>query len=350
MEYFIAGWTGSFGVDGYDFYVVKTGPERGLYVFSPNGSEQWRILQYDTVRWYGYGFEGGLKIELNRDYPGGVWEVLVDGTENDGEEPIFVMGPLSDGCRVAVSTLDGAFSDTSDRNFSITSSQGYLALVRPAEPGIEVPDWNAGIIECRSDTISETLRWKNFGSETIDIFAPESLVVSEHFYSENDCDYNFGLAPGEISACTLAIIYTPQSEGVHLDTLLIQTNAINAVNGYVRIPLSGEQIRTPDTVEVVISIEGGDARLSWDSVKVSIYGCPIDVTHYLVFDSPTYEGPYYYHGYSADTTYVHYGVAHYEYGMFYNVTATTAPLPLLQSLPTDAGLTREKVLGMLKEY
>ena len=108
-------------------------------------------------------------------------------------------------------------------------------------------------------------------------------------------------------------------------------------------------LKTPDSVHQVITIEGGDARVSWDSVKVSIYGCPLDVTHYLVFYSDVAEGSYLYHGYTADTTYVHLGVAHYEYGMFYNVIATTASLPLLQSLPTNAGLTREKVLGMLKE-
>ena len=152
-----------------------------------------------------------------------------------------------------------------------------------------------------------------------------------------------------MSACTLLIVYDPQSDGVHLDTIKIQTDAINQQGGYVRFPLTGEQISTPAALEIVITKDGSDARLHWDRVIESVYGCSVDVTHYLVFDSPTYEGTYDYHGYTADTTYVHTGVVHYESMWFYNVIATSAPLPLLQSLPTDAGLTRDEVLRLLKQ-
>lgn len=97
----------------------------------------------------------------------------------------------------------------------------------------------------------------------------------------------------------------------------------------------------------IIVYRRSDARLSWLPIIESVGGCPISVTHYLVFYSPTFAGPYYYHGYTADTTYVHLGVVYYASGQFYNVTATTAPLPLLARILRDT--PREAVEAMLRE-
>ena len=103
--------------------------------------------------------------------------------------------------------------------------------------------------------------------------------------------------------------------------------------------------QTPAAPEVVITIEGSDARLNWDSVTVSIYGCPITVTGYLVFYSEEFNGPYWYHGFTTDTTYVHVRAAQFASGMFYEVVAYVGPLALLTGLPPEA--IREEVLGVL---
>jgi hypothetical protein len=97
----------------------------------------------------------------------------------------------------------------------------------------------------------------------------------------------------------------------------------------------------PATPQVVLQVVNSDARLSWNPVRQSVGGCPITTTHYLVFYAPTSEGPYYYHGFTADTSYVHRGVVRYATGMYYHVIASTAPAPLLMLLP-GGGLLKEE--------
>jgi hypothetical protein len=273
--------------------------------------------------------------------------MLQEGTPDDGEEPIFVGGVPSNACRVRISTASGSHRDISNRDFTIASSSGFLALVEESSPNNPLVSWNAGILECPT-TSSETFHFKNLGSEPIVVFQP-SEPVSVEFFRTTSCPDTCVLNPGQMSTCEVMLIFDPLADGFYRDTLFVQSDAVNGQGGYVRFPLSGEQISTPDSPQVVIATEGNDARLRWNPITQSIYGCPIDVTHYLVFYSPTFSGPYYYHGYTADTTYVHLGVVRYATGQFYDVTATTAPLPLLQALPSgEAKLTREEVLDILR--
>ncbi|MBM3324252.1 MAG: hypothetical protein FJY66_01140 [Calditrichaeota bacterium] len=341
--YIVAGWTQSFGAGSYDFYLVKTGPEHYILVRSPNGGEEWRILQHDTVRWISYGFGGGVKVELNRNYPSGAWEILVDSTEDDGEEAVWVTDPPSVHCRVKVSALQDSLFDISDADFSIVCSQGYLALVRPSQPTVPVFSWNAGIVEC-PDSVSETFRLKNFGDEAIVVFQPLE-PASADFSRTTTCPGSFVLAPGEMSTCEVTLTFDPLADGICPDTLLVQSDAMNQQGGYVRFPLSGQQISTPDSPQVVIITEGIDARLRWYPITQSIGDCSVSITAYLVFYRPTMSEPYYYHGYTTDTTYVHAGVVQFAGGMFYEVVAYVGPLALLMEIPPDA--TREEVLGVL---
>lgn len=303
------------------------------------------ISSYDTIRWLGVGFEGGVHIELNRSYPSGAWEVLADSTENDGEFEWFVTDPLSDNCRIRVSAVADTFSDISDGDFSIVSSQGYLALVRTSAPNNAVLNWNAGEIECPL-TSSATFRLKNFGSEAIVVFQPLEPASSE-FSRATNCGGFFALAPGQMSACSLTLAFDPASDGTYHDTLLIQTDAVNQQGGYVRIPLSGEQISTPATPQVVIDVSGEDAVLHWDPVTQSVGGCPVAVTRYLVFYSPTSNGPFYYHGWTADTTYTHDGVITYASGMFYEVIAMAGSVEVSRLV---RGMTREEVEESILPY
>ena len=155
-----------------------------------------------------------------------------------------------------------------------------------------------------------------------------------------------------MSTCSLAITYDPLNEDTHLDIIPIQTDAINAQDGYVRIPLIGTQIRTPATPEIVIIIQDEDVHLHWNVVTESVGGCSISVDRYLVFFSEELEGPYWYHGGTSDTTYIHTWVVTYADNMFYHVLAIKAPPEVLAVLPDPADehfLTEEQVLHMLKE-
>jgi len=228
--------------DGNFFILPPT-----LRILRPNGGEQWYVASSDTVQWIGLGFEGGIRIELNRNYPEGEWELLMDGTENNGAEAVFVTEPLSDHCRVKVSALEDTLFDISDGDFSIDCSQGYLALVRPLEADVRVLSWEAGTVDS-THTVIKIFCLKNFGSEMITIFQPLEPPSAE-FSLVTNCPGLLDLAPGEMSVCQVALTFNPSANGIYYDTLLIQSNAVNQQSGYVRFPLSGEQI-TSATAQV----------------------------------------------------------------------------------------------------
>ena len=315
-------------------------------VLSPNGGESWRVFHYDTVRWTLNEAQSLVRIELNRSYPVGSWEVLADSTPNDGEEIIFVTYPVSDSCRVRISILDSACSDISDADFRIATSQGYLALVQPSQPNTPVLSWDAGVQECPATAVV-TYCFKNFGTEDLMVLAP-TLAAGTHFGVTNECLLPFELAPGQMSPCSLRLTLLPAEDGTCDDTLIIQSDAVNGIGGFVRIPLSGSQITTLSAPQVVIKVSGDDAQLSWKPVTASIGGCPITTSAYLVFYSPTASGPFYFHGPAADTTYTHYGVAQFEPRMFYEVVTYVGPLSAVVSLPDNGTLTVEELLYRLQ--
>ncbi len=180
-------------------------------------------------------------------------------------------------------------------------------------------NWNFGAVEC-PQAASQWFRLKNFGSESIVVFQPLEPATSE-FSRTTPCGTFFALAPNQMSACSVQVVFDPASDGNYADVLRVQTDAVNGVNGFVEFGLSGEQISTPAAPEVVISTQGEDARLSWAVVDSSLGGCDVTIERYLVFYAPSSNGPYYYHGWTADTTYVHAGVITYAPGMFYQVVA-----------------------------
>ena len=105
---------------------------------------------------------------------------------------------------------------------------------------------------------------------------------------------------------------------------------------------------TPAAPVVVLTIDGYNARLTWDSTTESVLGCSIDVTYYLIFYSEIQCGPYFYLAYTPDTTYLHLGAPRFTDTMFYQALAYTDPLDGLdQILPSGIALTREEVLTLL---
>ena len=123
-------WNGSYVQEDYfqfsDFSCVECGTFR---VMLPNGGEVWRLGETATVQWQASGYDGQLKIELNRNYPGGVWEVLADSTVNDGTETVLVTGPSSGTCRVRVSSIPDTLTDVLDADFRIECAPTPIPFV-----------------------------------------------------------------------------------------------------------------------------------------------------------------------------------------------------------------------------
>ncbi|MCK4513079.1 S8 family serine peptidase, partial [bacterium] len=86
----------------------------------PNGAEQWCAGTTEWIEWSGVNFTGNITIELSRSGPGGPWELLVEDTPSDGQEPWAVTGPASNDCYIRIAdSVDGAPSDVSDGPFEI---------------------------------------------------------------------------------------------------------------------------------------------------------------------------------------------------------------------------------------
>lgn len=270
--------------------------------------------------------------------------MLTDSTENDGEEALFITDPISDSCRVRIRSMDGLYRDSSDANFSISASQGYLALAQVSQPGTPVLAWNAGTKEC-PQTATAVFRLKNFGTENLVAFAPQ-LMGGSQFTLQSSCAAFFALSPGQMSACSVRVTYNPQAAGMQTDTIRIQTDAVNTAGGYLKIPLAGTQIRTLAAPQVVIQMNGTDARLHWPPVTLSTGGCAIATTAYLVFYSSQNDGTYEYHGFTTDTSYVHIRVAQFAPGMFYKAVTYAGALSAAAALP--AGATEDEVRAQLE--
>jgi hypothetical protein len=332
-HYTVSGLNGC-GEGSASYEAIGLRSPRTVQVLAPNGGEDWSAFSMDTVRWWSCDVTGKVKLELNRAYPGGAWESLADSTDNDGVEAVYVPDPLSSHCRLRLTAIRDTATDLSDADFSVSAAQGYLALVRPASPTVPVLSWAVGTVEC-SPGYTESFRLKNLGSEAMVVFQPQE-PASAGFSRTTTCGSFFALAPGQMSSCQVTLKFAPSSDQTLRDTLLIQTDAVNGVNGFVRVPLSGTQISTPAAPQVVISVAGQDARLNWPRITQSTGGCPISVTSYLVYYAPTSGGPYYYHGFTSDTTYVHPHVLQFAGGMYYQVVAFTGTLARLSSVPSGA--------------
>lgn len=306
-------------------------PVAFVNVIAPNGGEAWSLFATDTVKWFGALAHAFVRIELNRDFPSAQWEELADSVENDGIHIVQVQGAVSLNCRIRVSTLGDTLSDISNADFSIDAAQGFLTLARTSSPNSPILSWSAVGTEC-PNSASQTFRMKNFGSEPIVVFQPLEPVTAEYSRTTS-CGSFFALAPGGISACSLTVSFAPSSDGLIHDTLRIQTDAVNGIGGFVSIPLSGSQIRTPESPEVVISTVGNNAILRWSPIAESVGHCQIDPPSYLVFFSEVPDGPFWFHGGTNDTTYTHVWAIQHTTAMFYHVYAVQADPGLLASLP-----------------
>jgi len=73
--------------------------------------------------------------------------------------------------------------------------------------------------------------------------------------------------------------------------------------------------------DLVIQVAGDDALLSWTNV--------ICADAYLVYFAEVSDGPYWYLGFTTDSTYVHPTVAYFASDMFYEVESYIGSLPEL---------------------
>lgn len=115
-------------------------------------------------------------------------------------------------------------------------------------------------------------------------------------------------------------IYTYTEVG-NFDVKLKITNDTLADSLIKHNYITVEYVPPASPTDVQVNISGDDAVITWTEVDTTIFGDLIDIDYYIVlFSEDTLEDSlFYYHGFTADTTYTHYGVALHRDQMFYRV-------------------------------
>ncbi len=80
----------------------------------PNGGEQLIVGGELLFRWAGTDNGGSVNLEINRDYPGGEWEILFENTPNDGSELWIMTAPETETARFRISHNSLPQSDTTN--------------------------------------------------------------------------------------------------------------------------------------------------------------------------------------------------------------------------------------------
>jgi len=91
-----------------------------IWVEYPNGGESLVYGLQDSVTWNYYGDIDVVDIKIQYEISGD-WEIIAENIDNSGYQEITVPGPLSDNCKIMVSSIDGQTYDTSDDVFQITA-------------------------------------------------------------------------------------------------------------------------------------------------------------------------------------------------------------------------------------
>lgn len=122
---------------------------------------------------------------------------------------------------------------------------------------------------------------------------------------------------------TIKINFDADAVGVFSDTLFVNSNS-PYVPSY-SISISGNVVAVPPDVpaNVVLSMLGDDAQITWDAVTQSVLGHPLTPDYYFVYFNgwEDIDGPFYFLGRSYTTQYTHLDVGLGAEHMLYRVKA-----------------------------
>lgn len=167
-----------------------------------------------------------------------------------------------------------------------------------------------------------------------------TLVLYDIFTSEDAFYTDFDPSDSLIEAgdsLVLEVTFDPNIERIYQETLFIASNAGNADT--VTVSLQGDGGAVPDTVRnLVVTIEGSDAILTWDEVNTSVTSYPLTVDCYLIYYEENLGETFNFLAYTPDTTYTHFGAAQFSTSMFYFVEAYIGEIEILEGILSQGNL------------
>jgi photosystem II stability/assembly factor-like uncharacterized protein len=105
---------------------IVTAPQMSFS--APVGGEHLQTGIPFQIQWSAPGYTGEFRIQLNRNYPDGMWENIVTRTANDGSHAWSPSGAASEHCRLRLSTL------YDQQTFILTPADFTLTTLAAHEP------------------------------------------------------------------------------------------------------------------------------------------------------------------------------------------------------------------------
>ncbi|MDK9700468.1 MAG: M6 family metalloprotease domain-containing protein [bacterium] len=99
----------------------------------PNGGEAFIVGNRHAITWQSNGLSGRLRIEIDRNYPSGTWETVIDSISLNSPYAWICTGPGTELARLRIRTLEMAVElcDTSDAEFSIRATSVGESTIQP---------------------------------------------------------------------------------------------------------------------------------------------------------------------------------------------------------------------------
>jgi len=100
-----------------------------LHLIQPRGGDSLAVGGNYNIQWRGRNGLPVVNLEINRSYPGGIWETILDSVANTGSANWLVTSPLSTTARIRVVSPNGTEGDSSRTNIIIATPR--LTLTAP---------------------------------------------------------------------------------------------------------------------------------------------------------------------------------------------------------------------------
>lgn len=242
---------------------------------------------------------------------------------NPGNAPITV--PLSETYYRIAGTQDPVVNNgNSCTQVTVPAKDGRILLKsRPKISLISAEQLSFPSVWVGTSSPQQVVSIKNTGTSPLILSSIQFENVAANFcYS----DISFPCLIAVNQTCCFSVSFSPQSDGSIHDTMFIMNNSVN--NSALPVILSGTA-QYPQPLEpqnLVITMQGTNAHITWDAVTLSIYNTPFIPDCYLVFynGSEDIGGAYYFHGITTSCAYTHEHVASHAQHMFYRVYAFKA--------------------------
>jgi len=194
-----------------------------IVVSSPNGGESWSGTTSHNITWTSSLVTSTVSIQIDRNYPSGIWENLFTNIQNSGSQAWVQSPPSTTTARIRVmsNTIPTA-GDTSNANFTISAPAMMVlnpaTLFRNVVPG---------------DTVRQTVSLNNTGNSALTagsllnstyLGSQLNLVSPNPTYSWIDASAGVGGPTGDDATTTYILPFSFPYYGTNYTQISVCTN------------------------------------------------------------------------------------------------------------------------------